>query len=67
VDVLEKEPPEKDNPLLSCENIIVTPHTAWYSEESMERVKNQGMGEVVRVLNGKRPRYIVNPEVLAKK
>ena len=67
VDVLEKEPPEKDNPLLSCENIIVTPHAAWYSEESMERLKNQGMDEVVRVLNGKRSRYIVNPEVLAKK
>lgn len=66
VDVLEKEPPEKDNPLLNCENIIVTPHAAWYSEESMERLKNQGMDEVVRVLNGKRSRYIVNPEVLAK-
>ncbi len=66
VDVLEKEPPEKNNPLMSCENIIVTPHAAWYSEESMERLKNQGMDEVVRVLNGKRSRYIVNPEVLAK-
>jgi len=66
VDVLEKEPPDTDNPLLSCENIIVTPHTAWYTEDSIERLKNLGMDEVVRVLNGKRARYVLNPEVLTK-
>ena len=65
-DVLEKEPPDTDNPLLSCENIIVTPHTAWYTEDSIERLKNLGMDEVVRVLNGKRARYVLNPEVLTK-
>jgi D-3-phosphoglycerate dehydrogenase len=66
VDVLEAEPPERDNPLLRCENIVVTPHVAWYSEDSVERLKNQGMDEVVRVLNGKRSRYVVNPGVLAQ-
>jgi D-3-phosphoglycerate dehydrogenase len=65
VDVLEKEPPDPDNPLLSLENLIVTPHVAWYSEDSMERLKNQGMDEVIRVLNGQRPRFVVNPEVLS--
>ncbi len=64
VDVMEKEPPEKDNPLLHLENLIVTPHVAWYSENSVERLKNQGMDEVIRVLTGKRPWYIVNPAVL---
>lgn len=64
LDVLEKEPPEPDNPLLRCPTVIVTPHVAWYSQDSLERLKSQGMAEVVRVLNGKRPRYIVNPEVL---
>ncbi len=66
VDVLEKEPPDKENPLLNLENIIVTPHAAWYTEDSVESLKNQGMDEVVRVLNGKRTRFIVNPEVLAE-
>ena len=66
VDVLEKEPPDADNPLLGCENIIVTPHTAWYTEDSMERLKSLGMDEVVRVLNGKRARFVLNPEVFAK-
>jgi len=67
VDVLEKEPPEADNPLLNMPNTIVTPHVAWYSEDSIERLKNFGMDEVIRVLKGKRPRFVVNPEVLHKR
>jgi len=63
IDVLEKEPPAKDNPLLGLSNIIVTPHIAWYSEESFERDMVQGMDEVLNVLAGHRPRYIVNPEI----
>ncbi len=66
LDVLEKEPPDKDNPILSLSNAIVTPHAAWYTEESLERLKVQGMDEVIRVLNGGRPRNVVNPEVLYK-
>ncbi len=66
LDVLEREPPSSDNPLLGLDNAIVTPHTAWYSEISIRRLKEQGMDEVVRVLNGKRPWYAVNPEVLAR-
>ena len=64
LDVLETEPPAANNPLLSCSNAIITPHAAWYSEQSTERLKEQGMEEVVRVLSGARPRYVVNPEVL---
>ncbi|UCF96177.1 MAG: C-terminal binding protein [Spirochaetaceae bacterium] len=64
LDVLASEPPEADNPLLHCGNVIITPHAAWYSEQSTQRLKEQGMEEVVRVLNGARPRYVINPEVL---
>jgi D-3-phosphoglycerate dehydrogenase len=64
LDVLEREPPDKGTPLLNCSNCIVTPHVAWYSEQSIERLREQGMDEVVRVLNGKRPWYAANPEVL---
>jgi D-3-phosphoglycerate dehydrogenase len=63
IDVLETEPPAKDNPLLGLGNVIVTPHIAWYSEESLKRDMVQGMDEVVNVLAGHRPRYIVNPEI----
>jgi D-3-phosphoglycerate dehydrogenase len=64
LDVLETEPPDKENPLLSCPTCIVMPHIAWYSDQSMERLRVQGMDEVMRVLNGKRPRHPVNPEGL---
>ena len=47
--------------------LIVTPHAAWYSQESLQRVKDQGLDEVVRVLKGLRPWYAVNPEVLARR
>jgi D-3-phosphoglycerate dehydrogenase / 2-oxoglutarate reductase len=63
IDVLESEPPEKDHPLISQPNALVTPHIAWYSEESYEANKIQGMDELVRVLNGSRPRHLVNPEI----
>ncbi len=63
IDVLETEPPAKDHPLLACPNALVTPHIAWYSEESFQQNQVLGMDEIVRVLTGKRPRYIVNPEV----
>lgn len=64
LDVLENEPPDGNNPLLTCPRCIVTPHIAWYSEQSMVRLREQGMDEVIRVLQGKRPWYVVNPEVL---
>ena len=63
IDVMSKEPPKQGNRLLGLDNLIVTPHIAWYSEESLARAKVQGMDEVVGVLKGRRPRYIVNPEI----
>jgi D-3-phosphoglycerate dehydrogenase len=67
VDVLETEPPPADNPLLAKQNALVTPHVAWYSEESFEADMIDGMDELERVLQGKRPRYIVNPEIFGRK
>ena len=64
IDVLENEPPTMDEPLLKCETALITPHIAWYSEESHEQNRVLAMDEVERVLTGLRPRHIVNPEVL---
>jgi D-3-phosphoglycerate dehydrogenase len=63
IDVLETEPPAPDNPLLALENVLVTPHVAWYTEESHEADRVQAMDELLRALQGKRPRWAVNPEV----
>ncbi len=38
IDVMVKEPPEADNPLLKLENCIITPHAAWVSIEARKRL-----------------------------
>lgn len=66
IDVLENEPPPPEAPILACDTALITPHIAWYSEESHKRNQILAMDEVERVLTGHRPRHIVNPNVLWK-
>jgi D-3-phosphoglycerate dehydrogenase len=63
LDVMEKEPPGS-SPLFGRDNVIVTPHTSFYSEESLVDLQTKAAEEVVRVLSGQAPRNPVNPEVL---
>jgi len=65
LDVFVTEPPALDNPLLHDPRIIVTPHTAWYSEEAKIDVRQRGAEDVVRVLSGQPPRAPANKVVLA--
>ena len=60
LDVLETEPPQAGDLLVTHERVLITPHAAWYSEESMETLKSEVAREVVRVLSGERPRSPVN-------
>lgn len=60
LDVFEREPIEDDSPLLKMENVILTPHIAWYSEESMMDQKRKAALNVLKVLSGERPPYPVN-------
>src|SRR3984957_14143714 len=64
LDVLEQEPPTS-SPLFGRENVILTPHTSFYSVESLEELQTKAAEEVVRVLTGQPPRNPVNPEALA--
>jgi D-3-phosphoglycerate dehydrogenase len=64
LDVFEKEPLDLDNPLLTFDNVIVTPHMAGPTEEAMRRVQMTVAEESVRILIGKSPRYLVNTELL---
>jgi D-3-phosphoglycerate dehydrogenase / 2-oxoglutarate reductase len=66
LDVLEQEPIDPESPLLRMEQVIVTPHAAWYSEEGRSDLKRRAAEEAVRVLRGERPRHCVNPEVLER-
>ncbi len=63
LDVLEFEPP-KNKDLLTLDNVIYTPHIAWYSMESRLRLKTCTARNVRQILDGEMTPYIVNPEVL---
>jgi len=64
LDVFETEPLEKDNPLLELDNVILTPHIAWYSEEAEIAVRKSAAEEIVRFFSGVKPKNVVNPQVL---
>lgn len=60
LDVFEKEPPGRDNPLFAMDNVVVTDHAAWYSESSIEELQTKGAEEVRRVLAGGEPASWLN-------
>lgn len=61
VDVLSEEPPRNGNPLLDVElpNLLVTPHVAWASVETVQKLTEQLIGNVEAFLLG-RPRNVVD-------
>lgn len=56
LDVFEAEPLAANHPLLACENLIATPHVAWYSEQSMAQLQKMAAEEVMRPLTGQEVR-----------
>jgi len=67
LDVMEKEPPDWEDPLLKLDNIIITPHISFYSEESYVELKTKVAESVRSVLQGELPRAMVNPQVTKRK
>ena len=66
LDVLSVEPPPANHPLRQAPNIILTPHLAFYSRESVIELQTKAAEEVARALKGEPPRSPVNPEVLTR-
>jgi D-3-phosphoglycerate dehydrogenase / 2-oxoglutarate reductase len=64
LDVLPKEPPDADDPLLRHSKTIVTPHAAFNSEESLEELRTTAASQMRDILQGKKPEFFVNPAVL---
>ena len=70
LDDIEEEPAKRrdwtpDNPLFRLDNVIITPHAAYYSEEAIRTVREFAAHEVVRVLTGQPPQSAVNDAALA--
>jgi D-3-phosphoglycerate dehydrogenase len=61
LDVYEVEPPRRDHPLFALDNAVLSDHTGWYSEESVEELQTKAAQEMARILRGERPRHWVNP------
>jgi D-3-phosphoglycerate dehydrogenase len=63
LDTVDPEPLPERHPLRGREDVILTPHVAWYSEESMRGLQAGAPSEVRRVLTGAWPVNVVNPAV----
>ena len=59
LDVVTTEPLTKDSKLLGRDNVILTPHTAFYSVEALEELQTKCAADVARVLSGEQPVYPV--------
>jgi len=57
---MENEPPKWDISLLKLDNLILTPHISFYSEDFYIELKTKGAEAVFAVLKGKQPLSIVN-------
>lgn len=63
IDVYEEEPPPSDFELIGMENVVLSPHIAWYSEEGGWDIRHMIMDDVRAFLDGRAPKCVVNSAV----
>lgn len=66
IDVYDLEPPPPSFPLLGMDNVILTPHMAWASEESGQEIRDRIVDDILRHAKGEPPLYVVNKEILGQ-
>jgi D-3-phosphoglycerate dehydrogenase len=66
LDVFDPEPPDLTDPVYRDERVIVTPHAAFVSEESLHELRTRVSRQMADALEGGRPVNVVNPEVYAR-
>jgi len=66
LDVIEVEPINMNNPLLKLDNIVLTGHSAHYSDTAAAYVRRKAIEDISRILSGKWPEGWINPEVESK-
>ena len=67
LDVLEKEPPNPQDPILRLENVVFTPHYGSYTEEAYLELREKAARQVVQTLRGEVPTSLVNRDVINRK
>jgi D-3-phosphoglycerate dehydrogenase len=66
LDVVRGEAITPNHPILQFDNVIVTGHSAWYSERSVAEIKTRPYINIGAVFNGGWPKWFINPEVKDK-
>lgn len=66
LDVFMSEPISADNPLREMENVVLTPHVAGSTTESLRRIAEQTTQNCIKALKGEIPEFVVNKDVIPK-
>jgi phosphoglycerate dehydrogenase-like enzyme len=66
LDVLEKEPPDPDDPLLSMDNVILSPHSQCWTDQMFQTMAECDIAACLDVMRGRNPINVVNGEVLER-
>ena len=63
IDVFEQEPPAADNPLFKLKNVVLSPHIGGATLAARRRTATRAAQAVLAVLDGRRPEFLLNPEI----
>jgi D-3-phosphoglycerate dehydrogenase / 2-oxoglutarate reductase len=66
LDVQPQEPPDVDDVLRGMDNVVLTPHVSFYSEESLEALRRRTAQSVIDVVAGRQPEHVYNRAALAQ-
>lgn len=66
IDVFLEEPPPTDHPLMAFENVIISPHNAGMTHETMENMAKATAEQWIDILDGKVPPRLINPKAWPK-
>lgn len=64
LDVMEQPDPPADHPMFALDNVLITPHVAFLSQQSVHELEVRTAQATVDVLQGRMPEFLVNPQVL---
>jgi phosphoglycerate dehydrogenase-like enzyme len=65
LDVLEQEPPDPDDPILTLDNVILAPHALCWTDQCFAGIGAADVRAVLDIQHGRTPRGVVNRDVLA--